>query len=182
MQQRRSIRLKDYDYATPGAYFVTVVTQRRLSLFGEIVDSEMRLNDAGRMVDDALANLQSFYDGVAVDTHIVMPNHVHILVVINDHVGAGLVPALGFAHAGQPQRVAPTRPSLADIVGRFKSWTANAYLRGVSDHAWPRFDTRLWQRNYYERVIRNDAEFDSVRRYVTGNPAGWANDRERGPL
>ena len=136
MQLRRSLRLKGYDYAQPGAYFVTIVTQGREPLFGEIVAGEMLLNDAGRMVEDAFVSLQSYHDSVAIDAYVVMPNHIHAIVVINDHVGAGPVPALGLAGAGQPQRVAPTQPSLADIVGRFKSMTTNAYIRAVWSHAW----------------------------------------------
>ena len=179
MRQRRSIRLKEYDYAQPGAYFVTVVTQGRECLFGDIVDGELRLSDAGRMVDDALVGLPLYYDIVAIDTHIVMPNHIHAIIVINAHVGAGLVPALGFVRAGQPQRVAPTGRSLAAIVGRFKSMTTKAYIRGVVGEAWPSFEGRVWQRNYYEHVIRNEVELQTTRCYIMNNPTRWPDDGER---
>lgn len=181
-QQRHSIRLKHYDYAQPGAYFVTIVTQARARLFGDIVDGEMHLDNAGRMVDEVMLNLQSFYTGIVVDTQIVMPNHIHAIVVIHDHVGAGPVPALGSVDAGQPQGIAPTRPSLGDIVNRLKSTTTHAYIHAMTTHHLPPFETRLWQRNYHEHVIRNESQLNALRQYVTDNPAAWPNDVEPHPL
>jgi REP element-mobilizing transposase RayT len=87
---RRSIRLQDYDYAQPGGYFVTIVTQSRKCLFGEIVEAEMQLNDAGRMVEAVLNNFPKHYSRVECDAFVVMPNHVHAVIVL---VGAGPVPA-----------------------------------------------------------------------------------------
>ncbi len=83
---RHSIRLKDYDYAQPGGYFVTIVTQSRKCLFGEIVEAEMRLNDAGRIIQTTWDDLPNHYANVEIDTFVVMPNHIHGIVVL---VGAG---------------------------------------------------------------------------------------------
>ncbi|GBC84584.1 hypothetical protein HRbin11_01015 [bacterium HR11] len=107
---RRSIRLKGYDYTQPGAYFVTIVTQNRVCLFGEVVDGTMRLNDAGRMVQAVWNDLPRYYPGVAIDAFVVMPNHIHGIIIL---VGAGpcACPNIGpraCPIAGQPRGVAPT--------------------------------------------------------------------------
>jgi len=98
---RRSIRLKDYDYAQPGGYFVTIVTQSRKCLFGEIVEAEMRLNDAGRIIQTTWDDLPNHYANVEIDTFVVMPNHIHGIVVL---VGAGPRAAQGLMgnHRGLP--------------------------------------------------------------------------------
>ena len=106
---------------------------------------------------------------VETDTFVVMPNHVRGIILV---VGAALrgrpnASPGGRPSGGQPLRVAPT---LRDVVGWFKTMTTNAYIRGVKDHAWPRLDGRLWQRNYYEHVIRNDDALNRIRQYILDNP------------
>ncbi len=176
---RRSIRLKGYDYAQAGAYFITICTQNRESRFGEIVNSKMVLNDAGRMVQTEWEQLRERFSSIELDAYVVMPNHFHAIVTITDsdnNVGAGLVSAPN----GATTRVAPTaqRPTLGDIVGAFKSLVTNAYIRGVRELGWPPFDKRLWQRNYHERIIRNERELNAIRQYIYDNPAHWLNDAE----
>jgi REP element-mobilizing transposase RayT len=170
---RRSIRLKGYDYSQPGAYFITICTQDRACLFGEVVDGEMRLNDAGQMVQDVWDELPAFYPGVQTDAFIVMPNHIHGIIIL---VGAG-------SHAcpdeiGQPQGVAPTRLSLPDVVHRFKTMTTKRYIDGVKKFGWTPFRRRLWQCNYYEHIIRNDHALQRFREYIWTNPLRWHLDRE----
>jgi len=186
---RRSIRLEGYDYASAGAYFVTVCTQDGASLLGVVVDGETRLNDAGRMVQAVWDQLPDSYPGVAVDAFQVMPNHVHgIIVLTGDPVGATPSgcpdPTLGQARgpaptgaARQTRGVAPTM-SLEDVVHRFKSLTTNKYARCVRTLGWPAFSRRLWQRNYYEHIIRNEESLNHIRQYIADNPARWAYDRE----
>jgi len=170
---RRSIRLSGYDYSQAGAYFVTICTQNRQCLFGEIVDGEMRLNDAGQMVQSVWAELTQHYAGVDIDGFVVMPNHIHGIVILTSvGVGPGACPV-----KGQPQGVAPTL-SLPDVVHRFKSLTTARYRRGVMQRGWPGFCNRLWKRNYYEHVIRGGDELDRIRRYVEDNPRMWEMDRE----
>jgi putative transposase len=201
---RRSIRLKGYDYAQAGAYFVTICAQNRECLFGGVVNGRMVLNDAGRMVQTEWEQLRERFPTVELDAHVVMPNHFHAVVIITDSndavsVGAGLVPAPdgattrvaptgtggadGYRVAPTTTRVAPTdvdtrHPTLGDIVGAFKSLTTNAYIRGVRELGWPPFDKRLWQRNYYERIVRNEGELNRIRRYIENNPANWETDEE----
>ena len=168
---RRSLRLKGYDYTQAGAYFVTICTQDRACLFGEVVGDAMRLNDAGRMVVAEWERLAKRFPGVELDAFVVMPNHVHGILVITDPVGAGLVPA----HDGATTRVAPT---VGDIVGAFKSRTTVGYIHGVKARGWPPFRRRLWQRNYYEHIIRHDESLNRIRRHIAENPLRWHLDRE----
>ena len=185
---RRSIRLPAYDYAQAGAYFVTVCTQNHECLLGEVVDGAMVLSEPGRMVETVWRELPQHYPGVEVDTFVVMPNHVHGIIML---VGAGpcacpdnpgqprQVAGQPRGVSGQPPGVAPTGTmSLPDVVQRFKSLTTARYRHGVLQNRWPPFPGRLWQRNYYERVIRNDEELNGVRQYIVDNPAHWNDDRE----
>jgi putative transposase len=179
---RRSIRLKGYDYRQSGAYFVTICTQDRAFLFGQVAQGEMRLNEAGKMVCDVWNDLPAFYAGVQTDAFIVMPNHIHGIIIL---VGAGPracpgQPPVGVgprAYPGQPQGVAPTL-GLPDVVHRFKTMTTKRYADGVKRLGWEPFRGRLWQRNYCEHIIRNEESLNRVREYILTNPMRWALDRE----
>lgn len=174
-QHRRSIRLKGYDYATSGAYFVTIVTQGRECLFGEIVNSETRLNDAGSAIERWWFELNNKFRTVETDDFVIMPNHFHGIVVIAD-VGADLCvgPVGKGAHIGAPLQ----RASLPAVVQWFKTMTTNEYLRGVKTSGWAPFQGQLWQRNYYEHVIRDEESLNRIREYILNNPAQWAFDPE----
>ncbi len=188
---RRSIRLKGYDYRHPGAYFITLVTQDRACLFGEIVDGEMRLNEAGEMIQAVWDELSVFYAGVQTDAFVVMPNHMHgIIILTGQPVGAGprtcpdepgqpvgAGPRTCPDEPGQPQGIARTL-SLPDVVHRFKTLTTKRYANGVKTLGWPPFRGRLWQRNYYEHIIRNELSLNRIRQYITENPLRWHLDRE----
>lgn len=163
---RRSIRLPGYDYSSDGAYFVTICTKNREQLFGKIEDGEVRLNDVGESVEHVWLGLPKRYQNIETDEYAVMPNHFHGIVWING-VGA----PLAGARAGT--RPAPT---LGDVIGGFKSLSTVGYVK-QSIHNPP----KLWQRNYFERVIRDDAELDRIRRYILDNPANWATDPENHP-
>ena len=232
--RRRSMRLKGYDYSQAGAYFVTICTQGRACLFGEVVDGEMRLNDAGRMVVAEWERLPALFPNVVLDAFVVMPNHIHGIVILTDPaddatdgataigatisgattggaatggattggattrvapttagddatpVGAGLVPAQsGAGLVPVPSTPAPSTPALStpaptlgDVIGAFKSRVTVEYIRGVKTFGWTPFDRRLWQRNYYEHIIRNEETLNCIRRYIAENPIRWAFDRE----
>lgn len=181
--KRKSIRLKGYNYSTPGYYFVTICTKDKKCLFGEIPDAGMELNDAGRMVDRVWHELPVFYPNIHVDAFIIMPNHIHGIIIINSHnnVGAGprACPEAPSAIDGQPRGVAPTKIklSLPDVVHRFKSMTTKKYINGVKQNNWQPFPDKLWQRNYYEHVIRNDIDLKETREYIMNNPQKWHLDR-----
>ena len=166
---RRSIRLKDYDYSQAGAYFVTVCTHSRQCLFGDVADGQMVLSEAGRLVQQTWQHLPTRFPSVALDTSVVMPNHIHGVITI---VGAGLaLPWVGQGAAGQG--AASSAPTLGDVMRAFKSISAVQVNRLLSRSGQP-----LWQRNYYERIIRDEDELGSIRQYILDNPAKWPEDTE----
>ena len=176
IHHRRSIRLKGYDYSQAGAYFVTICAQNRECLFGEISDKEMILNDPGRMVKRWYRKLENKFADIVCDQCAIMPNHAHF--VIQTGVGADLrvcpdtdtgEQTLGGEHIGSP---------LQTVIQWFKTMTTNEYIRGVKQNGWSTFPGKLWQRNYYEHVIRNENEFNRIREYIVNNPMQWELDRE----
>lgn len=176
---RRSIRLKDYDYGQPGAYFVTICTQGRQCLFGEIKGGRMIHNGAGDMISAVWYEIPQYYSGAGLDVFQIMPNHVHGILIVG--AGPRACPIKGTAQ-GQPQGVAPADTvfmSLPEIVHRRKTMTTKKYTDGVKQYGWRPFNGRLWQRNYYEHVIRNDDDLNDIREYIINNPLRWADDPER---
>ena len=138
----------------------------------------MCLNDAGRMVHLAWNELRKHYPGVEIDAFIAMPNHVHGIVIL---VGAGprACPDCGRFNKGQPQGVAPTGAlSLPDVMHRFKTLTTTRYRNGVMKNGWRPFAGKLWQRTYYEHVIRHDDDLNRIQEYIVNNTAQWALDEE----
>ena len=187
-KNRQSIRLHGYDYSQSGAYFVTICTQNKKCFFGNLVNDKMILNDAGRMINIIWNELPINYPGVNIDEFQIMPNHVHGIIVIDNgqpRVFDNEQPrnstngqARGFDD-GQPRGVAPTAGlSLPDVVHRFKSLTTARYRHGVKQKQWPPFPGKLWQRNYYERIVRDENELNDIRRYIRDNPKKWDLDRE----
>ena len=171
IHHRRSIRLKGYDYSQTGAFFVSICTHNRQCLFGEIMDGKMVWNDAGQMVLAVWDEMPGNYPGVETDEFVIMPNHIHGIVGL---VGAG---PRACPDNGQPQGVAPTL-SLPDVVHRFKTMTTKRYTDGVKQSGWPPYPGKLWQRNYYEHIIRNENELNRIREYIISNPMKWESDRE----
>jgi REP element-mobilizing transposase RayT len=189
---RRSLRLQGYDYAQAGAYFVTICTQNRACLFGEVADGTTRLNPAGQLAATFWNDMPLRFPEIDMDAFVVMPNHVHGIIVLPDRaaiVGAPLVGArdnnraaiVGAPLVGARDRNrAATRaaPTVGDVVGAFKSLFTVEYIQGVKENRWPAFDRRVWQRNYYEHIIRDEAELVRVRLYIDENPSRWAFDEE----
>jgi REP element-mobilizing transposase RayT len=169
---RRSIRLKGYDYAQPGAYFITIVTFQRESLFGNIVNSEMQLNDYGRIADECWRAIPEHFPHVELGAYVVMPNHVHGIIVIHENgMATNSSPSVGAQHIA-PQRIPKVQTgSLGAIVRSFKS----AVTRRIG-REWK--TTGIWQRNYHEHIIRNSVEWDRIHRYIESNPSRWAEDAE----
>ena len=164
-RHRRSIRLQDYDYSLAGAYFVTMVTKDRECLFGEVVDGAMRLNDLGGVVEDEWENSALIRQEIELDAFVAMPNHIHGIVVIT-------APA-GRATSRSPLQSGPIPRSLGAFVGGFKAAVTQRVnvergTRGVS----------VWQRNYFEHVIRSEDSLKRIRQYILENPARWEFDRE----
>jgi putative transposase len=184
---RQSNRLQDYDYASEGAYYVTICVQHRKCLFGDIVGEDMNLNDAGRMIQMTWKDIPKHLPVVHIDEFVVMPNHFHGILLIEHGSDSDIHHVFDhFAekdwHENQGEH--EVRPygtdenSLGRIIQVFKSLTTLAYAKGVTCQRWARFPGKLWQRNYYDRVIRNNDELGRARDYVVNNAMKWALDRE----
>ena len=163
IHHRRSIRLRGYDYSSAGAYFVTMCAQNRELLFGDIVEGSMILNGAGMMVQTVWDEIPSHYPGIEIDEFIVMPNHLHGIIII-----------VGAAPRGRP---GSGQLSLPDIAHRFKSMTTKRHVDGVKQNGGRAFPGKLWQRNYWEHIVRNESGLNRIREYIRNNPARWESDR-----
>ncbi len=166
---RRSMRLQGYDYSRAGAYFVTLCSQNRECLFGEIAGGEMVLNEYGKIVRDEWLESAQIRNEIGLDEFVVMPNHFHGIVWIHNGVETT-------TDRRGDRPVAPTGPrprSLGALMAGFKS----AVTRRINEmRRTP--GMKLWQRNYYDRVIRDENELNRIREYVVGNPMLWDMDRE----
>jgi putative transposase len=165
---RHSIRLKGYDYSLPGAYFVTVLSFHQKPVFGSIKSGLFKANINGNIVRECWHELFKHYCNINLDAFVVMPNHIHGIVFMEDtrvfprhDVGAGLRPAPTKLH------------ELSEIIRAFKSFSA----RRINE---PRKTpgTPVWQRNYYEHIIRNDKELNDIREYINNNVTNWNKDKE----
>jgi len=170
---RRSIRLKGDDYAQLGAYFVTLCIHNHECLLGAGGNAQMQPNDAGRMVERWWQELNRKFPTVRTDAFVVMPNHFHgiIIIVAPPVVGADLrvCPRGAGAYPGAP---------LPRMVQWLKTMTTNEDIRGVKEWGWRPFDQRLWQRNYYQHIIRSEHELHHISQYILDNPANWPRDAD----
>jgi Transposase and inactivated derivatives len=163
-RSRRSIRLKGYDYSQAGAYFVTVCVQDRRCLLGNVDDNGVVLSPVGGFVYQCLGQIPDRFETVELDEFVIMPNHVHVLIIIHDHVG--VIHEL-------PLHKRRRNMLLSKIIGRFKmnsAKMANLKLQNSGQ--------RFWQRNYYEHIVRNENCLNRIREYIINNPMRWQYDRE----
>jgi putative transposase len=161
--QRKSPRLSDYDYSQGGAYFVTVCIKGRECLLGKVVEGILHLNDAGEIVGKWWVKLASRFHSTQVDSfYVVMPNHFHGIIIKSDEPLEG-------GHLGPP---------LQKMVQWFKTMSTNEYIHGIKEYGWPPFKGNLWQRSFYEHVIRNAESLNRIREYIATNPQRWDLDRE----
>ena len=195
IHHRRSIRLTGFDYSEAKGYFVTICTQNRECFFGEIADGEMGMNVAGEMVARSWRELERRFPGTKADVSIVMPNHFHgIILLFAEPIAVGCrgescirpgsaeMPSDGGGrrslsegdHKDRPRGTSPG--SIGRIIQAFKSMTTHEYVLGVRHRGWPPFFNRLWQRNYYEHVVRDEDELSRLREYISNNPVKWPED------
>lgn len=186
--RRKVIRLKEYDYSLPGYYFVTICTQDRQYLLGKIIDGTIILNQYGKIVDKIINQLPNRYQNIDLDVYQIMPNHIHMIIAINDHIANNVV------GAGSSRPKIP----LGQIVAWFKYQSTKQinhiiYGSGKTTNNGLENPTRngredpaptnkkypfkkIWQRNYYEHVIRNEEELNKTRQYIVDNPNTWPQD------
>lgn len=164
---RRSIRLKGYDYSQSGAYFITICSWQKECLFGKVVNGQMELSRYGEIVQFNWENLPQRYLGLELDAFVVMPNHVHGIVVLRDGGWAGLGNQL--VKCGT---ACETRPyGLGEIVRGFKTFSARRI-----NHVRKMAGVPVWHRNYWEHIIRNDVALENIRAYIHNNPRAWSID------
>jgi putative transposase len=173
--RRRSIRLKDYDYTQHGAYFVTICAYNRQCWFGEVADDRMRLNARGETVVECWSQIPEHFPGCELDEFVAMPNHVHgILLIVEQEdkrvQGAG---AACCAPTNTPVRGVVRPGSLSAVIRSFKA-AVSRQINAAGDSP----GEVLWQRNYYEHIIRNEDELNQIRQYIAENPLKWSVDRE----
>ena len=175
---RQSIRLKGYDYSQEGAYLITICCYNRRCLFGEIYRGKMYLNGYGKIVETEWLKTGKIRHNVELDEYVIMPNHVHGIIYITDVVGAHCnVPLQGHAQrniSAQTERFGKsTHNSIPTIIKLFKSTVTKQInqLRSTPGLS-------VWQRNYYEHIIRNEQELHKIRHYIFTNPLQWQNDNE----
>jgi REP element-mobilizing transposase RayT len=183
LHHRRSIRLRDYDYSYEGAYYITICAVGRRCLFGQVSPTESELfsdvdsstvilNNFGLVTRQCWEAIPAHFADIELDAFVIMPNHLHGIVVLpsdpHEPVGARHASPLS-GPANPPDRI--SRTTIGTIVGSFKSAASKRIneLRGTKAEA-------VWQRNYYERIIRDEKELDSIREYIYYNPMKWASD------
>ena len=205
---RKSIRLKGYDYSQAGLYFITICCDGGICRFGNIENDEMILNEYGKITYDEWGKLTERFHNFELDVFQIMPNHIHGIIALNDIVGAGFTPAqndsqthimagetdetmagavvrAGASWAAAFRAGASPAPTVAGIVGAYKSLVAkgcleiyksNHVMAGLAPDQIP-MSGKLWQRNYYEHIIRNEQSYQNISDYVMTNPAKWQEDK-----
>ena len=162
-EKRKQLRLKNFDYSSNGAYFITVCTRDRRRIFGEIKNTPVgatlcgRPNNPDKMVEKWLLETENKFDGVKIYMYVIMPDHIHFIIVKTG------------AHAGAP---------LQNIMNWFKTMTTNEYIQNVKKGLYPPFKKSIWQRGYYEHIIRSENDMSEVCNYIKTNPQKWANENK----
>ncbi|MCJ7523957.1 MAG: transposase [Candidatus Aminicenantes bacterium] len=173
-RSRRSIRLKGFDYSSPGKYYITICTLNRECLFGDICKGKMILSTAGKIVHHEWLRTSMVRPGIELDAFVIMPNHLHGIISIRLRRGVPLERPVDVGDENRATRqVAPTlKPStIGAILGQFKSNST----KEIRESVYPGF---YWQRNYYEHIIRNGSELSQIRKYILENPANWNEDHD----
>ena len=170
IHHRKSIRLKGYDYSREGLYFITICTQDRKCLFGEIVDGKMILNDFGKNADKCWLDIPKHFPNAILHEHIVMPNHVHGIIELTQgregNVGAeNFLPLRG-----------TTPHSIGSIVKGFKIGVTKFFRNNYESIGDPK-PAHIWQRNYHEHIIRNEKSYQRISEYIINNPDRWSDDK-----
>lgn len=155
LPKRKRNRLSGYDYSDDGLYFVTICTQERENLFGEVVDQKMKLNDVGRMIENMWVKLPFKFPRLELEEYVVMPDHFHGIIIVNG-------------------REDPA-PTLGQIIAYFKYQTTKQYNSVGAGSSRPQIK-KLWQRNYYEHIIRDEDDLDRIRYYIQQNPTNWGKE------
>jgi len=177
IHHRKSIRLHDYDYSKAGMYFITICTFSRNCLFGEIKNGRMILNENGRYADECWVKIPEHFPDARLHGHVVMPNHVHGIIEITGDAGGG--ENVGVQNF-EPLRPPAKKNEFQKIIPRSIGSIVRGYKIGVTK--WFRVNTDIqtvWQRNFWEHIIRNQRAYENISNYIENNPVKWNEDRFR---
>jgi REP element-mobilizing transposase RayT len=175
-KHRRSTRLKGYDYTQPGAYFVTICTYQREPLFGQVITGQVELSEYGQIVQGEWLKSPAIREEIELDQFVIMPNHLHGIVNIVPVGAKGPLPpspkTKDSLHSSKSSWQGPVPTSLGSFISGFKSAVTKQINQSRQTPGQP-----VWQRNYYEHIIRSDRALDAIRQYIDQNPARWDLDR-----
>jgi len=182
-KNRKTTRLKNYNYSQQGMYFVTVCAKDREELFGKIINRKMILSELGKIVLRNLQVIPNYFENVFFDENIIMPNHVHLIIeIIEKNVGADLVSAQNrIQDCGQTQGLSLRNLNrnaglLSRTIQILKSKSSVEYIRFIKSKN-KSCITKIWQRSFYDHIIRNKKELEKIREYILKNPANWEQDK-----
>jgi REP element-mobilizing transposase RayT len=179
IHHRRSIRLKDYDYSQSGLYFVTICCKDKICHFGKIENEEMVLNDTGKMVMQCWLSIPEHFPHAVLYEYVIMPNHIHGIIQLTDGVGAK-------NYSPDNTNTKNLSPNNIDVIDtwakdfsplRGTSRTIGSIVRGFKIGITKYLGFSIWQRNYYEHIIRNSKSYQHIAGYIVNNPAKWKDDK-----
>lgn len=212
LHNRKSLRLKEYDYSSEWLYFITISIKDKLCLFWEIKDNELTTFDSGKMIEKYWIEIENDFDNIKLQDYVIMPNHFHWIIEIKkQNINCNCKICLknntcrdtpcGYpnknlknynwnivknyflinenndekkdTHKGCPYN----RNLLWNIIGQFKSKTTNEYIKNVHENNWPIFNNKLWQKDFYEHIIRNEESFLKISKYIKNNVSKWDEDK-----
>jgi len=187
LPKRKSIRLPKWDYSQSGYYFITICTQKQKCLFGKIIDGKIVLDDIGEMIQKWLMKIPERFKNTTLNEYQIMPNHLHIIIVINENGRThGSAPtgennnhinnSVGVDPCVDPKQYRQQQ-TLFKTIRWFKTMATNNYIRNVKNKNWKPFNKYLFQKNYYEHIIRNENDLNEIREYIKNNPQTWDRDR-----
>ena len=176
VHHRRSIRLKRYDYTKEGMYFITICCHQHKCWFGEIENENIILNDYGLIAHHQWADLSTRFSNIELDELVVMPNHMHGIIIIKANLPDN-ISSSGSGASPDPTNPNTKNPTIGGMVGVYKSLAEVGCLKLFESKNDNRIMGKLWQRNYYEHIIRNEQSFNRISEYIRNNPKNWQNDK-----
>lgn len=167
IHHRRSVRLKEYDYSQAGFYFITLCTQNHIHLFGEINDDKMLLNNSGLLIKEEWERTSKIRENVILGEYVIMPNHFHAIVQIEHSM---------LAKTDSSQKLKSTSQTIGSIIRGFKGATIKFFKTDLIQ------EPTIWQRNYWEHIIRTEIEYNKITNYIIENPERWDKDKLNGGI
>jgi putative transposase len=158
--RRKELRVPSWDYSQPASYMVTVCVQDRRNFLGTVHNDVCHLSPAGCALEIIWKNIPARFPTVHLDGYVFMPNHIHGILHLHHELPG------------------PGGCSLGDVMKWFKGASTRRYSDGVTEHGWPPYRDRFWQKNYFETIIRTDGMLDRFRQYIENNPSNWRQDSE----